>query len=147
MMKGISHVITVLILILLTITLIGFSFSFFKETQEKPAEESEVLLKNVIKTINTQFFVESVSENHVYIRNKGSASIETDKFAFYVDNQQVNFTSDTLTLETGRVGTFILGGITESSKNLKVTLAGHAVYYPLKGVIVPPTVTTTTIPV
>ena len=144
MMKGISSVITVLLLVLVTVVLIGSSFVFFQKVQKNPTKESELILNNVLKTINTQFFVESFADNKIYIRNKGN-NLESDEFSFYVDNNLVNFTSDTSSIESGRVGTFILDDINDSSRNLKIIHGSTSVYYPIRQVAAtPPTTSTST---
>ncbi len=125
MRKGVSSVIAVILLLLITIAIIGFAFVFFTKTVEISTEGGEEQLGQQIQQIGTNFQLEGVNKNQVFIRNMGATPLAG--LAFYVNDVPVSY-SGPASLAANAFGTYFLNdsqlAMLPDPAQLRVTSAG-----------------------
>lgn len=105
MRKGITPVIAVILLLLITISIVGIAFTFFQRTTEAATTTGSRQIEQQVSQIGTQFAIDGVDKNRVYIRNIGTSPLSNLKF--YVNNVDVNYTGPA-SLAPNSVGAYTL---------------------------------------
>ncbi len=79
-----------ILLLLITISVVGVAMIFFQRTAQTATESGEELLKGQISYISTNFRIDGVSGDKIYIRNMGGSAIKQDSMSLYVDGKRAD---------------------------------------------------------
>jgi len=141
-MKGISPVIAIIMLVFITISIASFMFTFFSDVQEKTGEDIRGKVKKEFERIGTDFTIDNIKGDMVYIRNSGKTVIQSSTIAFYINDEFISAQPANTTIGINQVVGF------ELARNVAENDIVRAVY--AEGIeasyLVPTTSTTTTVP-
>jgi len=101
-MKGISDVIAVTMILMITVALASLGYIFFVGTFSSVTNISQQSVNQTSAGLGTNFKIESISGNRIYIRNIGSTDLTN--IAVYVDGVPVNFAISDSSIKPGAIG-------------------------------------------
>lgn len=88
--KGISDIITIIIILLVAVSLAGAFFIWAGRTATTLQEGAGKQINQTSSALGQQIDVESGSGSQIVIRNKGSASIQANTLALYINGAIVS---------------------------------------------------------
>ena len=117
-MKGISALIAIILLLFITITIAGFTYTFFMQLQEKSGETVREQSRQELQRTGTEFKIDNVYNNQIFIRNTGKASIDASKIALYINDEFVNAVPEQSTIDPGKIVKFTLASVTPQENDI-----------------------------
>jgi len=91
-MKGITPVIAVILLLMITISLVGFAFIWFSGLTKSITNQTSEHLEQQMRAMTSDFRIENVAGDKVYIRNIGTSEINKEGIGIYANNIKLDFT-------------------------------------------------------
>jgi flagellin-like protein len=87
-MKGITPVIAIVLLLMITISMVGFAFIWFSRMMETTTNQTSSALQNQLSQQSKKIKIDNIDPagSIAYVRNIGSASIQTSEVSLYVNN-------------------------------------------------------------
>lgn len=117
-MKGVSEVIAIILILMITIALAATAYMFFSTTVSDVTSSAGSTVSSTTTSMLTSFTIESISQNHVYVRNTGQNALTG--LGVYVDDIGVN-ASVPESILPGNVGTINLTYVLFEGDTIKVT--------------------------
>jgi len=117
-MKGVSAVIATILILMITVSLAASAYIFFSSTLSATQQTGEKQIASTTQKLSTQFNVESVKGNTIYVRNNGIGDLAN--LTVFVDNVLVNTSMSPI--KSGGTGSVTVSSFIDysSAKSMKV---------------------------
>src|SRR3989344_2275887 len=118
-MKGVSAVIAAVLLLMITVSLAAAAYVWFNSTFAATTDIGTKQIERSSQVFGTEFKIESVSADSIYIRNTGTADISN--ITVFVEGKPANTTSSVI--KAGEIGKITIRSFVDynSSKTIKIT--------------------------
>ena len=91
-MRGITPVVSIILLLIISVVIVGAASMFLSRAVTSAGAGAESAASRQSQQLASQFRVEGVSSNKVYVRNMGANTISSGSLGFYVDGAPVTAT-------------------------------------------------------
>ncbi len=117
-MKGVSAVVATILILLITVSLAASAYVWFNSIVSSTEQTGEKQIASTMQKLSTQFNVEGVKGNTVYVRNNGLGDLAN--LTVFVDNVLVNTSMPTI--KAGETGSVTINSFIDysSAKSMKV---------------------------
>jgi len=113
--KGITPVVSIILLLIISVVIVGAASMFLQRAVSAAGSSAESAAAAQSQQLASQFRIDSVSSNKVYVRNMGTSGINRNSLAFYADGGSVAVSSGPDTISPNTVGEFTLSGFSWDS--------------------------------
>jgi len=118
-MEGISDVIAVVMILMITVALASLGYIFFIATFSSVSNQTGQSVNQTTAGLLTNFKIESISGNRIFIRNIGSGNVTG--LAIYIGDKSANSTPINLNLAPGQIGDINISYPGAGLKAVKIT--------------------------
>jgi len=103
-MYGVSEVIAIILILMITISLAGLAYMFMSTTMSDVTASVGSTVDTTTSSMLTSFTIESINQNHIYIRNTGQNALTS--LSVYVNDIQSQYVNvSPSSVSPGQVGT------------------------------------------